>query len=1067
MDSTQFEQDLSISQNHVSELPSTYLPNLPPSSHQDAILQNQLLQDPPASFASVSANSSSLIPSMHLSISDLPPSAFMSPMEAVESAPQLRSAPPAFLTDYNQTQVDPFSQVTPLDSAIPIEMSPSNHPLSVSPSQSQLPSPSIHGPPSTYSVAVSATLSPTLDPSAVANGHPIVATSVPANAVPPSFISLGSASQQPINLSFPSPVGQPQPAMAETEPHLILGEMLNAIAKTASSAGDACRMRQGAEATHKVDELKQRILRVSEMLSFMTVGTSPSVVDLSRKRSASDMEEERTVKALKRESSDDMLLVHVPETPSSISPLVFAPSTESQLVTSAVPPSETVMAPSRPTSPPSTFPGHRLIEPVKQQQLTPIISEFPPFIPPSQGHVIFDSGIATPMASTSPTFPDFCSSWSDTAVSHRHPLSAASVQAPSVPTGTNSITEPLSTFTTTQLCRQLPSTVRVHGLPQDAEVLRHSIGRLARSNSMSGPVDGQFEYSYLQYPNGTTGWTKATQSLASDAHSDAPPRTNWVQKPSDSSFLSASPSAISDVPSTVPSTARSSPTDDEDDDSTNSEGNDKSSLKVDQKLLSSESSSSVSDVPAEYKKEVDRIFFEYLNKICSNLDATDSKGEPIHQTLMAKKMQRLDESPDFRPFKFRIQAFTLAFLEELARQGYPEEKIPMKKIRNYLWKQQYILRFNEDGKKAKSKGNHIWNIEAKKTGDGKWEFRPFHRKLAGNPPSVAYCGLKWSWTPRVWDPQASWQNVPVKYSSPSLPSWLNWKDDVLSGIPPPDAEDCTITANANYVLDGQEGQLSHTFTITIAPVSAIDTISYPRSRRPSMAGDTPRRSTSDSYLCQSNQRSSTDIKSDGASESPDTRVIRVLQQAAQKVTMEAKSQLVAGVPETQDSLEDLAKQKHVLEQTVDAYDKELSGQSHSQTRRLAVAAQHVVVQAAHTVIADKTGGIVIPQSEVTAIQSVTLSELSEATQDAIAEAVKMKGTATNDVDIMITATSILKARAPNSPTTSVESLPSSSNSPVATNNVVPSPSQSPGLGTSRLNIGSGYTPNLSSLPEYV
>jgi len=47
------------------------------------------------------------------------------------------------------------------------------------------------------------------------------------------------------------------------------------------------------------------------------------------------------------------------------------------------------------------------------------------------------------------------------------------------------------------------------------------------------------------------------------------------------------------------------------------------------------------------------------------VDSTDAKGEPIHQTLMAKKMQRLDESPDFRPFKFRIQAFTNAFLEEV------------------------------------------------------------------------------------------------------------------------------------------------------------------------------------------------------------------------------------------------------------------------------------------------------------------------------------------------------------------------------------------------------------------
>lgn len=46
------------------------------------------------------------------------------------------------------------------------------------------------------------------------------------------------------------------------------------------------------------------------------------------------------------------------------------------------------------------------------------------------------------------------------------------------------------------------------------------------------------------------------------------------------------------------------------------------------------------------------------------MDAADNKGDPIHQQLMAKKMQKLDESTDFRPFKFRIQAFTAAFLEE-------------------------------------------------------------------------------------------------------------------------------------------------------------------------------------------------------------------------------------------------------------------------------------------------------------------------------------------------------------------------------------------------------------------
>jgi hypothetical protein len=52
------------------------------------------------------------------------------------------------------------------------------------------------------------------------------------------------------------------------------------------------------------------------------------------------------------------------------------------------------------------------------------------------------------------------------------------------------------------------------------------------------------------------------------------------------------------------------------------------------------------------------------------VDASDSKGDPIHQTLMAKKMQRLDESPDFRPFRFRIAAFTNSFLDEVSALFY-------------------------------------------------------------------------------------------------------------------------------------------------------------------------------------------------------------------------------------------------------------------------------------------------------------------------------------------------------------------------------------------------------------
>ena len=191
----------------------------------------------------------------------------------------------------------------------------------------------------------------------------------------------------------------------------------------------------------------------------------------------------------------------------------------------------------------------------------------------------------------------------------------------------------------------------------------------------------------------------------------------------------------------------------------------------------------------------------------------------------------------------------------------------MKKIRNYLWNQPYISRFNEEGKKTKSKGNHIWHIDAKKGHDGGWKFRPFHRRLAGSPPTVAYVGLRWSWQPRVWDPQGAKFSGTVGYGSPSLPAWLSWKDDVLSGIPPPDAQSCEVTVTADvgvsshmealthfvpqFNVDGQDELLSQTIQITIAPMTAIDS-TLSTSRRPSLIGAADaRRVQSDSVVQQS------------------------------------------------------------------------------------------------------------------------------------------------------------------------------------------------------------------------
>jgi len=168
---------------------------------------------------------------------------------------------------------------------------------------------------------------------------------------------------------------------------------------------------------------------------------------------------------------------------------------------------------------------------------------------------------------------------------------------------------------------------------------------------------------------------------------------------------------------------------------------------------------------------------------------------------MAKKMQRLEASTDFRPFKFRIQAFTNAFHESLVQHGLTEDILPLRKVKVYLWKHRYISRFNEDGKKQKSKGNHVWNIEARKiteassstssttcsstaaaaaaagAGAGasagsfsaaanaeanmtpnpptRWEFREYSSRIAGQIIKFARVGVPYIYSPRIWDAQMS------------------------------------------------------------------------------------------------------------------------------------------------------------------------------------------------------------------------------------------------------------------------------------------------------------------------
>ncbi|KAJ3037916.1 hypothetical protein HK097_003338 [Rhizophlyctis rosea] len=228
-------------------------------------------------------------------------------------------------------------------------------------------------------------------------------------------------------------------------------------------------------------------------------------------------------------------------------------------------------------------------------------------------------------------------------------------------------------------------------------------------------------------------------------------------------------------------------------------------------------------IDPELCAQLDEVFFAFLAKVCSDLEITDEQGEKIHQTLIARKMSKITESPEFHPFKFRIRSFTNAFRSELYRSGFTEEMIPERKVKQYLWQQRYISRFNEDGRKAKSKGSHVWVVEARKTADGGWIFKEFERRITGVEPNpVAYVGVRYGYEPKVYDPQI--KSPKVVFHSPWLPPWLRWEDNVLTGVPTPDARNCSITVLASYFHGETSFRLEKQFylTITTLPPSEED-----------------------------------------------------------------------------------------------------------------------------------------------------------------------------------------------------------------------------------------------------
>jgi hypothetical protein len=150
---------------------------------------------------------------------------------------------------------------------------------------------------------------------------------------------------------------------------------------------------------------------------------------------------------------------------------------------------------------------------------------------------------------------------------------------------------------------------------------------------------------------------------------------------------------------------------------------------------------------------------------------------------------------------------------------------------------------------------------------------------------------------------------------------------------------------------------------------------------------------------------------------PDSQVVQVLTTAAQRVAQEAQSQVVTSINDAGPELHSLAKQQHVLTITAQAVNNKNIGDtpagSSTQSNALAAAAQQVVLQAARQVAADRTAAAAssgFPAGHIAqAVASqVTVKDVSVATQSAVAQAVEMVGPLSSEVDVLMTAKSLLQ-----------------------------------------------------------
>lgn len=117
----------------------------------------------------------------------------------------------------------------------------------------------------------------------------------------------------------------------------------------------------------------------------------------------------------------------------------------------------------------------------------------------------------------------------------------------------------------------------------------------------------------------------------------------------------------------------------------------------------------------------------------------------------------------------------------------------------------------------------------------------------------------------------------------------------------------------------------------------------------------------------------------------------------------------------QGQMASLVKQQHVLESTIDAYDKAVKGDQSADMLSLAHAVQDVVVEAAQTVMAPMVLPMSRPPTGHEALANAPMSEVSAGVKGALAHAViqldNAGAHAANELDVIRTARQVIRDNA--------------------------------------------------------